>query len=399
MLDGSEPLQPEIATPKIATFAPEIIDLILEELVASIIKHTWDPSLVPILSSASLLSRAWTGPAQRRLMSELVVTQHPHVQRLLCDGFTESELRLYVKKLSFPEFLDYDPVNDMNPCNDSLFDAMDDPTVAPFLNLLPHLPNISMLSISSFKSHYNVCRPRPLPIHLIPTSFYSLQNLRTLRVALDWQDAHEQNLVILHRLLSSAPNLTNFDFATELSTRSVLPPSKYPPISLPQLRSLYVAERTTPTLILSLLTPTTISNITDLTWTYLGVKSRSSNLPLCKLVGPTLKRLTYNAPRGMRLRHLDRELGALSVLEELTLWYDMPEIFEALPSTLKILHLRDYTKAANLLVDPDHTPEDYPPGLHTITIYSEGSQATGSEKDKILVEDFCKKAGINLISE
>ncbi|KAL8292430.1 hypothetical protein RQP46_001042 [Phenoliferia psychrophenolica] len=104
--------EPPTLQPKIASFAPELIDEILAHLEVSVEadgpepwSRTQDPSQrsprIEALQSVSLVSKSWTGLAQIRMMRRLVVKSGTQVASLtVAPADSARDARAYVKELT-----------------------------------------------------------------------------------------------------------------------------------------------------------------------------------------------------------------------------------------------------------------------------------------------------------
>ncbi|KAL8281506.1 hypothetical protein RQP46_006190 [Phenoliferia psychrophenolica] len=139
---------PSPAQPKIASFAPELIDEILHHLVAGLDEYPTSYSRLKEIGEYSLISQNWQGPVQRRLMRRLVIKSGTQARRVV-DGLVASGLGIHVKDLTirfskalwhYSEDLIDEPTSDQ-------IKAVDAVTSDDFLALLPHFPALISLDL------------------------------------------------------------------------------------------------------------------------------------------------------------------------------------------------------------------------------------------------------------
>ncbi|KAL8278571.1 hypothetical protein RQP46_009063 [Phenoliferia psychrophenolica] len=260
------------------TLAAELIDEILGHLAPHpLVWSQLSPTAREDLKAASLVSRAFRGPAQRRLMLRAVIHTGTHAKRL-ADGLVASGLHVLVKHLEIDFSRRLKPSKSEDVPTARRLKASDTPTLAHFIALLPLLPNVTTLRLMG--PTFPNFRPKDLPI-LRAAPF--LPHLQTLHVAMqDWQT--DTNL--LHDILSLTPSLTSLS----LTSRGYTPtsPNKRSPVNLPHLETLDLDGATFPSSLadLALLSANTFARIQRIHWsldywTYAPERDMAAELQSC----------------------------------------------------------------------------------------------------------------------
>ncbi|KAL8281542.1 hypothetical protein RQP46_006226 [Phenoliferia psychrophenolica] len=352
---------------KITSFAPELIDEILEHLVATF-KHDWRPRRDPKspqrreLEKCSLISRHWRAPAQRRIFRRLVVKSASQAERVIA----ASGLQVYVNELQL-EFSSNIPWRLDEPTSDEI-KAVDGGTLDHFLALL-----------------------------LIPFT-----QIKTLRVEPTFCALSPSEL---HSSLASPPFT---------SPRVAGTPTIMGPVHLPHLKSLVISgfRFPTPFLDLDLLSPQTLEQIISLDWRDEGEPSGNSLEQLLVMVGSTLRCLSYATDSD---RDVTPVLELASTVEMLSLHLygsGGRGILKVIPPATHTLTFWELNDARDVLADL--TLKSRPAALRTVVVEEfshyydlfedweeeEYARAVKEEADTIeVITSACKAAEVELIME
>ncbi|KAK4704688.1 hypothetical protein P7C70_g1525, partial [Phenoliferia sp. Uapishka_3] len=346
------------------------------------------------LSTASLVCRAWRGVAQQRLFDTLMVKSGSQGTELILEDFMDLGLNLGVKKLVFRS----DQIAGSH--------GTDNISISQLFILLRHLPNVITLSImlpgpfdfSGNTEEYAWVTAKQLITDSLGVC-ECLQNLKTLNII---TLSGSRCADIVHSIFESTPNLEELSFSAT-NAESDLNVS-FPPINLPHLARLHLGNGTTIASLQAFLTPSTIARITELSWEYHGWQhgDRGSALPFLRLVGPSLRKLTYSYELAHNVAgrpDLVAELKPCLVLEDLTLLIGKGLVYgaiETLPSTIKTLAVKDWSQAVGLL-SKRWKDSRVPSSLRVLRILNaEGKDVKG---EKTLVKKFCAQAGLKLIGQ
>ncbi|KAK4701784.1 hypothetical protein P7C70_g4447, partial [Phenoliferia sp. Uapishka_3] len=388
----------EEVQPKIATFPPEIVDKVLLHLVcqlpwrefprcvANIRSHIYSHSAdVYTLATLSLVCQAWRGPAQRRMMSHIVVRSGRHANRLARPAFVRSGLHVYVQEIVIRDF------------GLKKFNGV---TVAQLVALLSRLTNATSLivytptSVAFRKSDATILATSPPWSHLRKIGFYG-----------DWT---EFTTPIFHAILSTSLYLTELHI-TLLYKFGRFEALNLDPINLRHLTKLRLGDHSGSDLILWLLTPLTFGGLREFIWQ----SDRALEASLGRIIermGPSLRKLSYSVVDGKTASPVLGEAGEFdgcTGLEEISL--DFSDFLhptgrscariEKYPSTVRIISIVHYTVGlpAALLGEWGKLAR-HPSSLRTLTIVE---QLPGffMEKETRSCLDFCEAAGVELIIE
>ncbi|KAL8281416.1 hypothetical protein RQP46_006100 [Phenoliferia psychrophenolica] len=338
--------------PRIASFAPELIDEILHHLVADLEEN---PALFPgpkAIADYALISRNWRAPVQRRLMSRLLISLGSQAKRV-AEGLVKSGLVVHVRFLKIYFGMQYRE----EPTPDQISTA-DGVGREHFLALLPHFPALTSLDL---------VRPtfphlRPSEIQQLKTS-ESLYHITSLSIS---TGVWHRDTDLVHAILGLTPCLTTLSL-TPMDWNTILDPNLKGPVELPHLESLKLEGRSfaSSLLELGLLTTDTIAQVTDLNW-FDGTPNASAQ-PLLRTMGPSLKKLRYKTYNGGTL-DIAAELQSCTVLEHLNLevYNGISEgLIGQLPPTIDTLTLTDLKTAHKILV-PNIASRS--PSLKTVTL-------------------------------
>ncbi|KAL8281527.1 hypothetical protein RQP46_006211 [Phenoliferia psychrophenolica] len=330
--------------PKIASFAPELIDEILGHLVADLEEY---PATCPgpkAIGECALISRNWRGPVQRRLMRRLVIKSGAQAERV-AEDVVATGLHVYVRTLVFECTLRLVMRSHTPPTEptDQQIKSADGVSQKHCITLLPLFPNVKTLHLTPTFTQF---RPSDL---VVLQSCTALSHLSELWV----ETQHWQRDVELHHdLISLTPNLSVLSL-TSMEDYTPLKSSMRSPIALPRLKTLSVYGGSFASSLtgLALLTPSTLAQITDLTWDNYDTED-ASPLSLLQLMGPTLQTLHYTTRESDR--DIVPELQQCIALEDLTLdlmntcvEYVLPH----LPSTTHTVTVMDVVTAHQLVAD------------------------------------------------
>ncbi|KAL8281501.1 hypothetical protein RQP46_006185 [Phenoliferia psychrophenolica] len=375
--------------PKIASFAPELIDEILGHLVAASVFHSRETEP---LQAASFISRNWRGPAQRRLMERLTISSGSQAKRV-AEGFVASGLDVYVKYLTIIFDANMWPTSDDEPTLDQIT-AFDGVGRDHFLALLPHFPTLTSLDLSG----PTFAKFRPSDIDALQSSFISPRLTSLYLSTRCWH----RDTDLAHTILSLTPSLTTLSLYSDGSD-TILPHNSRIPVELPFLKCLDLQGGTYPSSFvdLRLLANSTIARVESLYWCDEGSTSPSAN-SLLLLMGPTLKSLEYTTYDG-DIRNMASELQSCAVLECLDLYLDnevTENLLEILPRTIHTLTLFELYMAHKILVN---NFASRPPALKTLKLDTdfsnrerEASMRIETEQLKDIV-DTLKNTGVELV--
>ncbi|KAL8279953.1 hypothetical protein RQP46_007534 [Phenoliferia psychrophenolica] len=323
---GSVELQP-----KVASFAPELIDAVID--------HLGPGSLKPY----SLISRNWRGPVQRRRMQWLVIRSGTRAEQV-ADRVIASGLQVFVHTLEFEGWRTLRYVRTQAPTPGEIKDD-DGVALDHFLALLPLFPNLQSLHLEPNFTHFN-----PSAIAILHSAEV-LPRLSSLHVE---TNASFRDVELVHDLLVLTPNLSQLSLIShENSTSLRFIPNRRPPAVLPHLQSLRVAgeEFASRLVALALLSPSTISQISFLAYDDDGNRG-DTPIPLLTLAGPTLKTLEYTTFADEV--DLTEELGLCGGLEHMILNAfngSTKEVFPQLPASTRTVTVPNLYVAHSVLND------------------------------------------------
>ncbi|KAL8280490.1 hypothetical protein RQP46_007138 [Phenoliferia psychrophenolica] len=328
--------------PAIAFFAPELIDEILHHLVAACASDR--PATKP-LETASLISRNWRGPAQRRLMEHLTIKSGTQAKRV-AEGLAASGLDVYVRNLTidFGQKLWASPVNIIDEPTPDQISAVDGVTRDHFLALLPLFPGLTSLDLEGPPfTHFRDSDIRSLELSTI------FPRLTSLHI---WTRQWHRDVNLAHDILRLTPSLKTLLLTSDESD-TIKSPSLKSPIELPMLENLNLIGGTYPSSLidLNLLSTSTIAQVKDLYWSDDDSPNPSAR-PLLQIMGPTLKCLGYTTFDGDR--DMAAELESCTALERLDLAiYNLSTagLLASIPHTVQTLVFSDIYAARALLVD------------------------------------------------
>ncbi|KAL8281499.1 hypothetical protein RQP46_006183 [Phenoliferia psychrophenolica] len=270
--------------PKIASFAPELIDEILHHLVADLERS---PDLYPGpkgIGEYALVSQNWRGSVQRRLFSRLIITSGTQAERI-AEDFVASGLDIYVKDLTiiFSHALVDEPTSDQ-------IKAVDAVTSDDFLALLPHFP--ALISLQLDGTPFTQLRPSEI-VKVQSSPIFPHLTILCIRARNLNRDAD-----LVHAILSSTRSITTLALYSG-GDRTDKNPSTRSPVTLPHLQSLILTGRAyvSSFLDLGLLSSDTIAQVERLYWSD-DASEYSSAHPLLQVLGPTLRFLRYTTFRG-----------------------------------------------------------------------------------------------------
>ncbi|KAL8281524.1 hypothetical protein RQP46_006208 [Phenoliferia psychrophenolica] len=388
------------AQPRIASFAAELIDEILHHLVVDLSAYyASDSPKIQQLQAASLISRNWRGPAQRRLMDRLTISSGSHAKRV-AEGFVASGLDVYVKELKilFSSNLRERSADTVDEPTSDQITAADGVGRDDFLALLPHFPTLTSLHLyNPTFSHF-----RPSDIDALRSSFI-FPRLTSLHIT---TGRCHRDTDLVHTVLSLTPSLTTLSLYSD-GSGTILPPSSRSPVELPRLKSLSLEGGTYPSSLvqLGILATSTITQVEDLFWSD-DDSSNPSAQPLLRIMGSSLKSLGYTTYDGDS-RDMAGELQWCTVLERLhlNLANGVPDsLLGSLPPTIHTLTLTDLDTAHELLVNKFASRS---PSLKTIKLDAEFLDQDRDEEEEHYAEleirefkeivDTLKDTGVELV--
>ncbi|KAL8276694.1 hypothetical protein RQP46_010873 [Phenoliferia psychrophenolica] len=344
--------------PKIASFAPELIDEILHHLAVDEIEPDDSPEDFnpgpKAIADLALISQNWRGPVQRRLMSRIFIKSGTHAKRV-AEGLVASDFGVYIKDLTIL-FTEGILIEGDGFDGDDFAEYVDEPTFAEitaadsvsrdhFLALLPLFPALTSLTLCEPPfSHFGTT---DIPLLKASPIFPRLTYLAISSGR--WH--HDVDLV--HDIVCLTPSLTSLTLTSDPSDTSKSPNSKKP-ITLPFLKTLELLGGTYPTsfINLNLLATRTITQIEYLYCDDGDCLKLSAN-PLLQTMGLTLKRLGYST-WNEEDRDMAVEFHSCTVLEELELYLhegSYEGLLAHLPPKIHTLTLCDIEDAHELLVD------------------------------------------------
>ncbi|KAL8281502.1 hypothetical protein RQP46_006186 [Phenoliferia psychrophenolica] len=384
------------APPAIATFAPELIDEILDHLIVALQSLPTGYQGPSSLGSYALISQAWRGPVQRRTMRRLVVKTGVQADRVK-NELVASEANLLVKTLRLGSRKQpwRSWKDSPRPRDSAGSDANRANGISPrdnYLALLPLFPNVTRLHLDHPITKFRI------PDIIVLQSLPIMHQLTSLTIVTR-RGAPDVELV--QSLLVRTPNLFHLGIISNerryIKSRMTLAKRW---IVLPHLHSLdlqggFVAKDLAS---FHLLSSSTMKQIVNLRWNTRDGYIRR----LIDVLAPNLRTMDYTAESEYDMPEWDF-LPALQRCQSLQslrikLYEHIPGLFYLLPPNLESITVPSVEQAHWLLDGLTSTPA----GLKTVTIDGEIAQPehfwfTDEEKSLEEVVEACKRGGIKLL--
>ncbi|KAL8281500.1 hypothetical protein RQP46_006184 [Phenoliferia psychrophenolica] len=393
---GHDPLM-MAPRPAIATFAPELIDEILDHLLVALKASPTAHKVSSPVSSYALISRAWRGPVQRRTMRRLVVKTEEQAERVTSElvarglNWHVKTLRLGCHKQPWKSW-HYSPLaKEPTAPGANCISPRDN-----FLALLPLFPNATRLHLDPPFTRFRISD------HITILTLPPFPQLTSLIV--ETRRGHH-DIELIRSILLLTPNLTHLALISheKFFVLHTLSHRKYPAV-LPHLRTLDLkgGPLASDFVNLHLLSDSTLKRIENFKWKASGYHPESIR-SLLKIIAPKLRTLDYTA-----FKHLDPLEGHLvPVLQRcqslqsmrLQLREAIAGLLYCLPRTLETIVVPSVEQAHWLLKELTLPPA----GLKNVVIDGDFIWTRGwglVDESVLLVEvvDACKRGGIVLIA-
>ncbi|KAL8276720.1 hypothetical protein RQP46_010899 [Phenoliferia psychrophenolica] len=389
--------------PKIASFAPELIDEILEHLFAALDSELQEREPAPSRGEYALVSQNWRGPVQRRLVRRLVIESGTQAKQV-AEGLVKSGLDTYVRELKI-RFADklwkpYHSGINLDEPTSAEINAVDGVSRDDFLALLPLFPALTSLNLDGPPfAHFEGTEMSLLKASPMFPGLTSL-SITTRR----WHPDVE----LAHAVLCLTPSLRDLTLISDDNDDKNKIPSRRGPVTLPALRELELRGGLYPSSLvdLDLISLGTLAGITTLDWSdHLPDFDEANIGPIIRTMQSSLKRLYFACFQGIP-DDFATDLERCTALEELYLLQlggvvDLPSGFvEHFPRTVEKLSTYDPFVVHELVIHFTSRP----PALKTIVLLGDFEESVGDGDDyqlelvefKEIVEGL-KDTGVELI--